>query len=273
MQPNPLLTARSLSKTALENLSGHQVWLEQSSNLGEVRSLVQSLAPVAIEQPLVRLGRELDGGYLAPDDLHGITTVISPGVSTEVGFDLAMAERGMEIYMADASVSCPPVHHHRFHFQKKFLDVFEDEKNTRIDSLCSTIAPEHAGDRILQMDIEGAEYRVLLDASDDTLKSFRIMLIEFHDLDRMFALFPFRIIRATFQKILRFHHIVHIHPNNVCGSRKRGDMAIPPVMEFSLYRKDRATLADGVPQFPHPLDRDNLVHRPSLTLPRCWQRD
>ncbi len=197
---------------------------------------------------------------------------MSPGVSTEVSFDLAMAERGMEIYMADASVDGPPVQCPRFHFYKKFLDVFDDERNMRIDTLCARIASEQLGDRMLQMDIEGAEYRVLLDASDEVLRSFRIMIIEFHNLDRMFAAFPLKIIRATFQKLLRTHHIVHIHPNNVCPPRVRGEIAIPPVMEFTFYRKDRAELDVGRKlQFPHALDRDNLPHVRSHVLPACWR--
>ena len=148
----------------------------------------------------------------------------------------------MEMHMADASVPGPPVAHPRLHFHKKFLDVFEDEENMCFNTLCTSIAQEADGDYILQMDIEGEEYRVLLDARDETLKRSRIMLVEFHHLDRMFAKFPFQMIRATFQKLLRFHHVVHIHPNNVCGPRVRGDIKIPPVMEFTFYRKDRAIL-------------------------------
>lgn len=259
-------------KKTLEHISGHRVWLEPASDPSEVMNLIRNLAPVSINLPLVRLGSAGDGGYLAPDDLEGISVSVSPGVSTEVGFDLAMAERGMEIYMADASVEGPPVQHPRFHFYKKFLDVFDDEHNMRLDTLCDEIAQEHAGDRILQMDIEGAEYRVLLDASDEVLRSFRIMMIEFHHLDRMFAAFPLKTIRATFQKLLRFHRIVHIHPNNVCKPRVRGDIAIPPVMEFTFYRKDRAEPDKGRKlQFPHPLDRNNVPHVQGYTLPDCWR--
>ena len=36
------------------------------------------------------------------------------------------------------------------------------------------------------MDIEGSEYPVILDTPSDTLNKFRIMIIEFHDLDLIF---------------------------------------------------------------------------------------
>lgn len=183
-----------------------------------------------------------------------------------------MADRGIDVYMADASVPGPPVKNARFHFQPKFLGVVEDEKNMRLDTLCASVDKSLQGDRLLQMDIEGAEFRVLLDASDETLQSFRIMVIEFHHLTRMFAAFPLTMIRAVFEKLLRFHHVVHIHPNNECGATVRGGIAIPPVMEFTFYRKDRAELDPGRKlEFPHPLDRDNLSKYPSVVLPECWR--
>lgn len=263
---------RNRVKLGLERLSGYRIWLEHSSDINEIRTLLKSLAPVAIEQPLVRVGGKDDGGYLLPDDLAEITTAVSPGVSTEVSFDLAMADRGVDVLMADASVDGPPVENAYFHFHSKFVDVFDDDRNMRLDALCSSQAAIDDGDRILQMDIEGAEYRVLFDLSDEALKSFRIMVIEFHYLDTMFARFPFQLIKATFEKLLRFHHIVHIHPNNATRPSTRGDIVIPPAMEFTFYRKDRATVqSDRKLEFPHQLDCDNVEHCPSVILPTCWQ--
>lgn len=238
----------------------------------QVRALIRSLAPVATKAELVRIGGELDGGYLVPNDLEGIEVAVSPGVATEVSFDLAMAEMGLDVLMADGSVAGPPVQNRRFQFHPKFIDVFDDDRNMRLDSLCNLIALKPGRDRILQMDIEGAEYRSLLDLSDEALRSFRIMVIEFHHLDQMFSHFQFRMIRATFQKLHRHHHVVHIHPNNNVKIRQRKDLQIPSVMEFTFYRKDRAEIVrDRKLTFPHPLDRDNTKRKPSMTLPVCWQ--
>lgn len=263
---------QNIFKRGVERLSGHRVWLEPTSDLDEVRDVIRSLAPIAIDQPLLRIGGEGDGGYLVPDDLESLVSAISPGTSTEVGFDLEMANRGINVLMADASVDGPPFDNPHFHFHRKFVDVFEDDQTMRLDTLCRSQVGGGTGDRILQMDIEGAEYRVLLDLSDEMLKSFRIMVVEFHHLDRMLARFPLRIIKATFQKLLRHHHIVHIHPNNVAGPSKRKEIEIPPVMEFTFYRKDRArVMRDRKLCFPHRLDHDNLANRPSLVLPSCWR--
>lgn len=120
----------------------------------------------------------------------------------------------------------------------------------------------------LQMDIEGAEYRVLLDASEDTLKRIRVMVIEFHHLTQAFGRFPLELIKATFAKLLRFHYVVHAHPNNICDAAVRGDLAIPPVMEVTFHRKDRTNRDEGRSlTFPLVLDADNLPGRPSVVLP------
>jgi hypothetical protein len=94
------------------------------------------------------------------------------------------------------------------------------------------------------MDIEGAEYRVLLEASDEVLQSFRMMVVEFHYLTRLFGKFSFPLVRATFQKLLRHHYVVHVHPNNVSRPIIRGSLSVPEVMEFTFWRKDRADLAE-----------------------------
>ncbi len=258
-------------KTAAEGLIGRHAWLEPSSDLGDIRAWISSVRPQPTASPLIRVGRVGDGGYVVPNDLDGLAASISPGVSTEISFDIKMAERGIPVFMADASVDGPPSQSPLFHFRKKFVDVFEDESHIRLDSMCD-LAPD--GDLILQMDIEGAEYRTLLDLSDEALRRFRVLIVEFHFLTKAFGLFPLEIIRATFNKLERHHVVVHIHPNNVCKPTVRGDIAIPPVMEFIFWRKDRAVLNGTEPlQFPHPLDVDNIPQLPTLTLPDCWWRD
>ena len=56
---------------------------------------------------LVRIGPTDDGGYLLPDVLDGIEACFSPGVGTCSDFELACAERGMQVFLADATVDGP----------------------------------------------------------------------------------------------------------------------------------------------------------------------
>jgi hypothetical protein len=203
-----------------------------------------------------------------PDDLDGVSGCISPGVSTEVGFDLEIASRGIDVYQADASVAGPPVQHERFHFTRKFLDSYNSENTITLDDYCDGVPGD--GDLIFQMDIEGAEYRVLASASYALLRRFRIMVIEFHDLDHLFSRVGFREMSSVFRKLRCTHEIVHIHPNNVAPPVKVGAIEIPPLMEFTFYRKDRDRFGTRPLRFPHPLDADNLPDNPTVVLPEFW---
>ena len=133
---------KSNIKKLVEGLTGFRFWVSRSTDIEHVRNIVMRLRPRATQHPLVRIGPANDGGYLLPDDLDGISACVSPGVSTEIGFDQMMADRDIEVFMADASVAGPPVDNRKFHFFKKFIDVFEGEQQMRLDTLIA-IATKH----------------------------------------------------------------------------------------------------------------------------------
>ena len=95
-------------------------------------------------------------------------------------------------------------------------------------------------------------------------------MIEFHSLDKVFDLFAYAVLKTCFEKILRHFHVVHIHPNNCCGSVKRGGTEVPRVMEFTFYNKNSVTGTEYREDFPHILDRDNVAQNEPLHLPKCW---
>jgi Methyltransferase FkbM domain len=261
-------------KRALERIFLDRIWIEKAARKIEVSALVRKLRPVPTPGGLRRFGSSGDGGYLLPDDLDGIDACISPGVSFECGFDEEIASRGIDVYMADASVEEAPVKNERFHFQRTFVDIMPSDKTVTLDELCATgDLAQKTGDLLLQMDIEGAEYRVLANASHDLIKRFRIIAIEFHELDLLFSRFGFNTIAPVFERLLATHRVVHIHPNNWSRVSRRGALSIPSVMEFTFYRKDRNP-GGAMPDLaiPHPLDEDCAPERPSLVLPECWWR-
>lgn len=131
---------------------------EKLTTHSRLEALINQLRPRESGAALIRLGSGGDGGYLVPNDLEGISACLSPGVSTECGFDLDMAERGIDVYLADASVSGPPIRHERFQFTQRFIDAYEDEKNITFEEFAAPALTAHPNaDWILQMDIEGAE--------------------------------------------------------------------------------------------------------------------
>lgn len=237
-----------------------------------LRNLIFRLRPVPIVSEIVRIGSGADGGYVMPDDFTGVCAVISPGVGRETTFDHAMAERGIPVFMADGSVAGPPVPHDRFAFDRRYVGLCDNETTVRLDTLVSR-APDD-GDLILQMDIEGAEYHALLDASPETLGRFRVMLIEFHALGRLLDPAESDLLFATFERLLETHDVVHIHPNNAGSLKVVREIEVPVLMEFTFLRRDRVTVDPGRRlQFPHPLDSDNVPGRPSLPLPTIWHPD
>lgn len=231
-----------------------------------LRNLQPNMYPVKTDSPLIRMGPDGDGGYLVPDDLDGIQACFSPGVSSISGFELECAEKGMDVHMADASVDSPADQHPRFHFRKSFIGNRTEGDFVTMDDWIAEAIGERQGDLILQMDIEGWEFRALNAISEENLQRFRIIIMEFHGLD---YLLPYKI--RTFRKILKNHSCVHIHPNNCCEPAEIGGVCIPRMMEFTFYRNDRIKTREFESRYPHPLDRDNTSN-PTMVLPDHWYR-
>jgi hypothetical protein len=238
----------------------------KSSTLTDFFSMIR---PLNSGMPLIRLGAEGDGGYLVPDDLDGIEACFSPGVSSIATFELAFAERGIPCFLADFSVDHAPVTHSLIHFDKKFLGINNDDVYMRIDDWVKEKSP-NSQNGILQMDIEGAEYEILFDISEEILKKFRIIIIEFHHLDKLMIEGEFKLLSLVFNKISRYFDVVHIHPNNCEQAYNYNGFAIPPIMEFTFLRKDRMLQRTQITSFPHPLDRKNVPDLEDVILPKTW---
>jgi len=237
----------------------------------ELQSLLNKLKPVTCGKDLIRLGPDGDGGYLVPNDLEGIKACFSPGVDRISGFESDCANMGMNVYMADKSVEKPPELHELFHFTKKYLGVTTDDDFMTLDDWVAASIPESQDDLLLQIDIEGFEYEVFLGASERLLNKFRIIAVEFHNLQELRNKPFFNLTSRVFDKLLQSHRCVHNHPNNCCGTVKYAGIEIPRVTELTFLRKDRVVKPSFISTFPHPLDCDNTTN-PPLYLPKCWYK-
>jgi hypothetical protein len=239
------------------------------SDIKAVQSFVARLHPLDTEHPLIRMGTNGDGGYLIPDDLEGIAACFSPGVGGRATFEEGIIQRGIPCFMADASVDHAPLEGDMAHFTKKFLGVVNNETTITLDDWVNVSEPGK-DDLILQMDIEGAEWPVLLNVSPDTLRRFRIIIVELHSLERLMDMHAFFIIKSAFDRLLNDFYVVHNHPNNHGRTVRLGSLVIPCVLEMTFLRKDRAKSTRFAREFPHPLDVINDPYLPDLTLPRQW---
>ncbi|RBI73085.1 hypothetical protein DQW77_09535 [Roseovarius sp. TE539] len=229
------------------------------------------LRPVETTTPLIRVGAFGDGGYLVPDDLHGIAACYSPGVSRQSTFELDLAKHGIPSFMADASCDGPVIDIPGGKFMRKFVGPHDTEDRISIASWVSQTDPGPGTDLLLQMDIEGDEYPTIATIPDPLLERFRIIVLELHRLPSIISKEPF-FKRATpaIEKLVTFHEVVHLHANNASGAVVIDGVRIPRVVEVTLLRRDRATITGPVTGLPHPLDRRHKPDLPDLELPAAW---
>ncbi len=263
---------KPIRDTLIRAAGGFGLHTVRQTRRNDLVDLMRSLRPFDSGIELIRLGPNGDGGYLVPDDLDGIKFVFSPGVSTESGFEQDLANRGLRVFLADYSVEGPAEENPQFVFEKKFVGSFPSESTMTMDDWKRRSIQDDRSDLLLQMDIEGSEFETVLSMSQELLSQFRIMIVEFHYLHQLWNKPWFRHVSRAFQKLLSTHSVVHIHPNNCCGSFASHGLRIPRVAEFTFLRNDRFRARSPRSQFPHPLDRDN-ANQPTLPLPRCWYAD
>lgn len=237
-----------------------------------LKQLINKLRVVTTNIELVRIGPDGNGGYLLPNDFDDIEALFSPGVGSVSDFENDCANLGMKVFLADNSVDGPAILNENFIFDKKFIGSTVNDDFLTLDEWVSKYNLKKNSDLMLQMDIEGYEYEALLSASNQLMNRFRIIVIEFHELNLLFSKPFFDKFSNVFDKILQSHECVHIHPNNCCKIVKKGNIEIPPVMEFTFIRKDRIKEKTLTRTFPHELDVDTAKAEP-LVLPKCWYID
>lgn len=252
------------------------IYPAKETPLEPLRELLSSLSPVETDHELIRLGPYQDGGYLIPDDFAGIQACFSPGVSTESRFEQACAQRGMDVFMIDGSISSPTLSHPLFRFESSFLSSVPSHDSVTLEDWVASSITESTDDLLLQMDIEGAEWEVILSTPLCLLKRFRIIVIEFHGIAKLWNSDFFSLANKAFRKILHSHTCVHIHPNNCHPNSSiqsicRKGLVLPDLLEMTFLRNDRFSYRAFAQSFPHRLDCDNSPSCPKLVLPQCWR--
>lgn len=244
--------------------------VSRATNPEDLAGLIKKLHPVDCGIDLIRVGSEGDGGYLIPDDLKGIEYCFSPGVSTLADFEDQLADMNIKSFMADYSVASPPLDRPECTFDRKFLGSSDRDPYFTLTTWKDKYLKDYRGDFLLQMDIEGYEYEVILSTPHALLNQFRILVIEFHELEKLFDAFVFNMFSACFEKLLESFYVVHIHPNNCTEVVRRGDIEVLRAMEFTFLSKRRATKVAPQTKFPHSLDADCCPKLRHIDLPKCW---
>lgn len=226
---------------------------------------IEILRPKASPVPLIRIGGSQDGAYLLPDDLIGIKACFSPGVNNRKDFEDELLDHyGIVSHMCDYSSDIEklktPLKPGQT-FKKKWLDVNGGADSISLAEWVHELAPCVEDDLILQIDIEGAEYRNLLGTDDSILRRFRIIVIELHGLRVCNHVNDFnKELGPLLDKLDKYFICVHAHPNNCCGEflLPGSKLNLPGVHELTFLRRDRWNGTSEKdcypPMIPHPLD-------------------
>ena len=241
--------------------------------VAEVTRLLQTCRVEGID--LVRVGGEIDGGYVMLDTLRPpmVTAGYSFGVGHDVSWDVDVARRGIELVLYDHTVKRLPEPVPRARFVRTGIRGREPVAGQK--TVAQVLADNgHAGrrDLVLKMDIEGAEWPVLEEVSSETLSSFAQIVIELHGLIDVLTPAGHTRIVAALAKLAETHQPIHVHGNGYELPVWIGGLVLPQVLEVSYVRREdhagRFIPRDEV--FPTGLDRPNQPAMPDIALGRTY---
>ena len=245
----------------------------KTGNAANVSAQANILATLRLLRPhdveghrKIRVGREGDSGYVMIDDFVGLDAIYSLGISTDVSWDLAMAQYGKPVFQYDHTVDALPMEHELFRWRKVGIGDNAAELLSPLHLLMQENG--HAGDAdlLLKCDIEGAEWEMLSTMPDDCLKRFRQIVIEVHGLEGLARQNGVSAIAQGISALTRFHRVVHAHGNNSTPFCVVAGIPLPETLELTLVRTDAYSLKPSNETFPTALDRRCHPERAELML-------
>jgi serine acetyltransferase len=132
---------------------------------------------------LIRIGSDLDGGYLLPNDLQGVSNCFSAGCDNSWGFEKDLWEKyQIKSHIVDSEDKRPTDLNENFSYTPKWLGPNNSVTEIRLEDWINRFSNDHDTDLILQMDIEGSEWLIINELDEIMLNKFRIIVVEFHNI-------------------------------------------------------------------------------------------
>lgn len=202
----------------------------------------------------VRVGAANDGGYVMLNDLPG-GIAYSFGINDDVSWDDDMACHGYEVYMYDHTIDALPHVRKAFHFFKEGIADFEENKSLKkLETFIKRNKHDKNENMILKIDVEGAEWGVFENISEEILKSFNQIVVEFHNLCEFNNIARYN---KVLEKINRTHQPIHYHINNYDDVYWFDDKPYGNAIEVTFASKQKYNFSDGKIKLPRNQDAPN----------------
>ncbi len=231
------------------------------------------LKPRPTQLSKLRVGSPNDGGYVLPDLNFSGATLYSAGIADNCDFEMALAERGMSVYMIDGSIDRPPLKNLALNFQSKFLwTVSSGEKFLSVESWFEDkkTASDESAD-MLKLDIEGSEWQVLAGVTSEQLKPFNVIVVELHWLENLQDSWSMGVMNRALDTLQANFDVIHLHPNNFAGYFVADGIELPRVVEATLIRRGFKVPSLNSSNEKTFLDSPNNPDAPEIYLPD-WEK-
>ena len=232
--------------------------------------LKQTLVPFKTNLNKIKIGEEGDGGYVIcnlPDKKYD--ALYSYGSDNNIKFEKSFHEKyNVDSYVYDHTIEEITDKPEYIHFFKEGVNQIKTDNMDTIENHIQKNGHINSKNLMMQMDIEGCEYSVLL-SSKEILNNFSQLVIEFHfGIDLPFNHFEIRkkqILESL--KMLNENFVcVHIHANN-CVLQPWFDINFPRFFEVTYVRKDCIQYSElETEPYPTIYDFPNNKNKPEIKL-------
>ena len=187
-------------------------------------------------------------------------------MSDEESFSAAALTRWPNLNKTNSYAYDGTIEDFPWHFTKDITFVKKNIGGEDNDTLSTLkIHQEDHKDIFLSMDIEGGEWDWLPSQTEESLSSFKMIVIELHWLISTQDEAKLKNMEMCLATLTKGHTIVHAHGNNNSGWWDR----LPDVLELTLLRNDQFATPPNLNNIPLPrgLDSPNYVDpRPDIDL-------
>ena len=261
---------RLLREIVKSLMNKNNISFYKNINNEKLIKLIKLFRPYNLGYNLIRIGDDKDGGYLIPDCLEDIKFCFSIGVDDKFSFEENLFKKGVKSFLSDYSQDISKIPD-IFDFEKKNIKSFSGKNSLNINEWIEKKREIIKRQKLIfQIDVEGDEYEILSNISENNLDQIKILIVEFHDLEYSGNRTLYQLIVSVMEKILKKFEVAHIHPNNWKTPSLVNKYIFPSNLEVTFLNKSFVKSKSNIQFLPHKLDFKNVFDKPDIKLETYW---